>query len=68
MTPVIQQNVRFRTSPQALVDLYLDSRRHSLSTGARAAISRMGAENYSCHSERSLRSEEPLRHHPSFVR
>jgi hypothetical protein len=40
MTPVIQQSVRFRTSPQALFDLYLDSRRHSLSTGAPATISR----------------------------
>jgi hypothetical protein len=28
MTPVIQQRVRFRTSPQALFDLYRDSRRH----------------------------------------
>jgi hypothetical protein len=26
MTPVIQQSVRFRTSPEALFDLYLDSR------------------------------------------
>jgi hypothetical protein len=30
MAPVIQQSVRFRTSPQTLFDLYLDSRRHSL--------------------------------------
>jgi hypothetical protein len=30
MTPVIQQSVLFRTSPQVLFDLYLDSRRHSL--------------------------------------
>ena len=40
MTPVIQQRVRFRTSPCALFDLYLDSRRHSLSTGVPATISR----------------------------
>ena len=40
MTPVIQQSVRFRTSPQTLFDLYLDSRRHSLSTGAPATMSR----------------------------
>jgi activator of HSP90 ATPase len=39
MTPVIQQRVRFRTSPRTLFDLYLDSRRHSLSTGAPANIS-----------------------------
>ena len=40
MTPVIQQSVLFRNSPQVLFDLYLDSRRHSLSTGAPATISR----------------------------
>ena len=40
MTAVIQQRVRFRTSPQALFDMYLNSRRHSLSTGAPATISR----------------------------
>jgi hypothetical protein len=33
MTPVIQQSVRFRISPQTLFDLHLASRRHSLSTG-----------------------------------
>jgi len=40
MTPVIQQSVRFRTTPQALFDLYLDSRQHSRSTGAPAQMSR----------------------------
>jgi activator of HSP90 ATPase len=40
MTPVIRQCVRFRTAPRALFDLYLDTRRHSLSTGAPATISR----------------------------
>ena len=40
MTPLIQQSVLFRSSPQVLLDLYLDSRRHSLSTGAPATISR----------------------------
>ena len=40
MTPVIQQSVRFRTSPQSLFDLYLDSRKHTRSTGAPARISR----------------------------
>jgi activator of HSP90 ATPase len=40
MTPVIQQRMRFNTSPRALFDLYLDSRRHSLSTGAPATVSR----------------------------
>jgi hypothetical protein len=40
MTPLSQQCVRFRTSPQALFDPDLDSRRPSLSTGAPATISR----------------------------
>jgi hypothetical protein len=39
MTPVIQQSVLFRTSPQVLFDLYLDSRHHSLSASAPATIS-----------------------------
>jgi activator of HSP90 ATPase len=39
MTPVIQQSVRFRISPQALYDLYFDSEKHSRSTGAPAKIS-----------------------------
>ena len=40
MTPIIQQTVRFRTSPQALFDLYVDTKKHSASTGARATTSR----------------------------
>jgi activator of HSP90 ATPase len=40
MTPVIQQTVRFRTTPQALFEMYLDSRKHSQSTGVAARISR----------------------------
>ena len=40
MTPVIQQSVRFRTTPQALFDLYMDSTMHSRSTEAPARISR----------------------------
>jgi len=40
MTSVIQQSVRFRTSPQTLYELYLNSAKHSRSTGARARISR----------------------------
>ncbi len=40
MTPIVQQRVRFLASPQTLFDLYLDSRKHSLSTGAPATISR----------------------------
>jgi activator of HSP90 ATPase len=40
MTPVIQQRVRVRTSARTLFDLYLDSRCHSLSTGAPATFRR----------------------------
>ena len=40
MTPVIQQTVRFRTSPEELFEMYLDSKKHSSSTGARATVNR----------------------------
>lgn len=40
MTPVIQQSVRFRTTPQVLFELYLDAHKHTLATGAKARISR----------------------------
>ncbi|MGB9435807.1 MAG: SRPBCC domain-containing protein [Candidatus Acidiferrum sp.] len=39
MGPNIQQSVRFRTSPQTLYDLYLDSKKHSRATGAPAKLS-----------------------------
>ena len=39
MAPTIQQSVRFRTSPQALYDLYVDSKKHSRATGGPAKIS-----------------------------
>jgi activator of HSP90 ATPase len=40
MTSAIQQSVRFRTSSQTLFSMYLDSRKHSQSTGAPARISK----------------------------
>jgi len=40
MTPVIQQTVRFRTTPHTLFELYLDSKKHSKSTGMTARINR----------------------------
>ena len=40
MTPTIQQSVRFRTSADELFELYLDSSKHSRSTGASAKVSR----------------------------
>jgi activator of HSP90 ATPase len=41
MTPIIQQSVRFRTTPRALYEMYLDSAKHSRSTGAPARIGRI---------------------------
>lgn len=40
MTAVIQQSVRFRVPPRVLFEMYLDSRKHSKSTGQRARTSR----------------------------
>jgi activator of HSP90 ATPase len=40
MTPVIQQSVRFRAAPQTLFEMYLDSKKHSQTTGVPARISR----------------------------
>ena len=40
MTPVIQQTVRFRTSPETLFEMYLDSEKHSQSTGMPSRIGR----------------------------
>lgn len=40
MTPVIQQSVRFRVPPRVLFEMYLDSKKHSQSTGHPARISR----------------------------
>ena len=39
MTPIIQQTVRFRATPHTLFEMYLDSRKHSKSTGMKARIS-----------------------------
>jgi activator of HSP90 ATPase len=40
VTPVIQQTAHFRTSPRTLFEMYLDSKKHSQSTGKTARISR----------------------------
>jgi activator of HSP90 ATPase len=40
MTPVIQQTARFRATPHALFEMYLDSRKHSKSTGMTARVTR----------------------------
>src|SRR5258708_29134230 len=39
VTPVIQQTVVFRTTPRTLFAMYLDSKKHSKSTGMSALIS-----------------------------
>ena len=40
MTPVIQQSVEFDVPPETLYELYMDSKKHSLATGAPAELSR----------------------------
>jgi activator of HSP90 ATPase len=40
MTSIIQQTVRLRVTPELLFELYVDSRKHSASTGAPAKVSR----------------------------
>jgi activator of HSP90 ATPase len=40
MTRVIQQTVRFRTTSRALFEMYLDSKKHSKSTGMPARMNR----------------------------
>lgn len=46
MTPTIQQSVHFRTSPQTLFSMYLDSRKHTESTGAPANISKKASGKF----------------------
>jgi len=46
MTPIIQQTVRFRATPDLLFELYVDTRKHSASTGAPAKVSRKVGANY----------------------
>ncbi len=40
MTKAIQQSVKFKASPEALFNMYLDSKKHSEATGAPAKTSR----------------------------
>ena len=40
MTPIIHQTAQFRATPELLIELYLDSRKHSASTGAPAKVNR----------------------------
>jgi activator of HSP90 ATPase len=40
MTKTIQQSVKFNASPEALYEMYMDSRKHSASTGMPAKLGR----------------------------
>lgn len=40
MPKTIQQKVRFKATPQALFELYMDSKKHTSATGAKARIGR----------------------------
>ena len=46
MTPVIQQTVRFRTTQHALFEMFLDSNKHTKSTGMPARVSRMAGGRF----------------------
>jgi activator of HSP90 ATPase len=49
MTRVIEQSVIFPCQPAELYELFLDSAKHSASTGARAKISRRPGGKWSAH-------------------
>jgi hypothetical protein len=49
MTRPIQQRVRFHASPEALFATFMDSKKHSASTGARAVISRKVGGKFTAH-------------------
>lgn len=49
MTPTISQRVRFSASPETLFEMYLDSKKHSASTGAPAKLSRKVGGAWSAH-------------------
>lgn len=44
MAPLIQHTVRFPVTPELLFEMYVDSRKHSASTGAAAKLSRKTAD------------------------
>jgi activator of HSP90 ATPase len=49
MPRTLQQKATFRASPDTLFDLYLDTRLHTLATGARAAMSRKVGGRFMAH-------------------
>ena len=46
MTKAIQQSVKFKASPQALFELYLDSGKHSKATGQPAKLGRKPGDSF----------------------
>jgi len=49
MTPTISQRVRFSASPEALFEMYMDSKKHAASTGAPAKLSRKAGGAWRAH-------------------
>jgi uncharacterized protein YndB with AHSA1/START domain len=49
MPKTIQQKATFRVSPDVLFELYLNSRKHSAATGAKAAMSRKVGGTFTAH-------------------
>jgi activator of HSP90 ATPase len=49
MTHLIEQRVTFSASEKTLFEMYLDSRKHSAATGAKAKISRKVGGSWSAH-------------------
>jgi len=49
MTPTITQRVKFSASPATLFEMYMDSKKHSTSTGAPAKLSRKVGGTWHAH-------------------
>ena len=49
MPETLQQKVTFPTSPETLFDVYLDSRKHTMATGAKAIVSRRVGARFMAH-------------------
>lgn len=45
-TNVIQQSAEFKTSPQTLYEMYMDSAKHSRATGSRAKVGRKAGDAF----------------------
>lgn len=49
MTPTISQRVKFSAPPETLFEMYMDSEKHTASTGAPAKLSRKTGGGWSAH-------------------